>query len=314
MPALLSPWTAVGSRSPSDSDPERMRTQQILFQLLSLGKPVEYSRVRRILSDEVISALEHEAILRRVKDCFTTGEYRLVYHLGLFLFCHSTSSRAKFYYGTDSIALSRMLNPTEGSVLDLCAGVGAQALYSARTASSVTAVELEPSAEAVFWVNAAMNGLGENIKFLCGDLFEPIAAGRFDRICANPPFVPAPANLRLPLFAGGGTDGLDIVRRILQGLPQYLSPTGQCQIIAAALGNSRGPDLSSLQGLPVSPSLRIEVSCYTYDVLSDRRLALFAATALQCGGTGNAREEYAAHFRDMKATHLYYFVLTAGFA
>lgn len=159
-----------------------------------------------------------------------------------------------------------------------------------------------------------MNGLSENIEFLSGDLFAPVRERKFDRICANPPFLPVPPKVRFPLYAGGGGDGLEIVRRLLEGLPDHLSADGECQIIASALGNSRGPNLSSLDDLPVTANLRIHVSCYTYEELSQRTLSLFAATALECNGSGDASDEYRKHFRELDATHLYYFVLRACFA
>jgi release factor glutamine methyltransferase len=314
MPSLLSSSAAASAPSGRTDDPELIRTRHSLLRFLCLGEPVEYCEGHRIFPDEAIGVLEQVGILQRTGEFLTLGEYRLVYHLGLFLFCHRISAQAKFYYGTDSLALSRVLSPVTGTVLDLCAGVGAQSLFCARTASRVTAVEIEPLAEPIFWTNSAMNGLSENIEFLSGDLFAPVRERKFDRICANPPFLPVPPKVRFPLYAGGGGDGLEIVRRLLEGLPDHLSADGECQIIASALGNSRGPNLSSLDDLPVTANLRIHVSCYTYEELSQRTLSLFAATALECNGSGDASDEYRKHFRELDATHLYYFVLRACFA
>ena len=72
-----------------------------------------------------------------------------------------------------------MLDPRGVRVLDLCAGVGAQSLACARTAAAVTAVDIEPLAEPVFRVNAAMNGLDCKVEFLAGDLYGPVAGRRF---------------------------------------------------------------------------------------------------------------------------------------
>jgi SAM-dependent methyltransferase len=313
MPSFLSPSTASVPSDPPN-DPELIQTRHTLCRFFCLGEAVEYSAIEPILPDEAVSALAQVGILQVKGKCLALGEYRLVYHLGLFLFCHRISAHARFYYGTDSLALSRVLSPVTGTVLDLCAGVGAQSLFCARTASRVTAVEIEPLAEPIFWINSAINGLSENIEFLSGDLFAPVGDRKFDLVCANPPFLPVPPKVRFPLYAGGGSDGLEIVRRLLKGLPDHLSTTGQCQIIASALGNSRGPNLSSLDELPVTANLKIHVSCYTYEELSQRTLSLFAATALESNGSGDASDEYRAHFRELAATHLYYFVLRATFA
>jgi release factor glutamine methyltransferase len=276
------------------------------------GETVESEVIYRVCPVEPIKALERLGILQWSDSNLGAGDFRLVYHLGLYLFCHRTSADAVFYYGTDSIALSRILTPVSGSVLDLCAGVGAQALFCARSASSVTAVEIEPSAEPVFWINCTMNGLeAKNVEFLCGDLFSAVPGRKFDRICANPPFLPVPTSIRFPRYAGGGSEGLDIVRRVLEGLPSYLSSSGECHIIASALGNSGGPNLSSLRDLPVSANLEINVSCYSYEELNEDTVSLFAASALDCMDGGGAREAYRRHFRQLNATNLYYFVLRA---
>jgi hypothetical protein len=62
-----------------------------------------------------------------------------------------------------------------------------------------------------------------------GDLFEPVRGRRFDLITANPPFVPSP--LDNVLFRDGGRSGEDIQKRIIAGLPNYLSPGGIAQVV-----------------------------------------------------------------------------------
>jgi release factor glutamine methyltransferase len=71
-----------------------------------------------------------------------------------------------------------------------------------------------------------------------GDLYEPLPAklrGRIDLVVANAPYVPTeaiammPSEARLhePLVAlDGGTDGLDIQRRIVAAAPSWLAPGG----------------------------------------------------------------------------------------
>jgi methylase of polypeptide subunit release factors len=290
---------------------QAVETRRCISRLFYLGEAVECASMDSLFPPQVIATLEQLGILARNCTSFTAGEYRLVSHLGLFLFCHRVSAHARFYYGTDSLALSRVLTPVSGRVLDLCAGVGAQSLVCAQTASSVTAVEIEPAAEPVFWINTALNGLTDKVEFLSGDLFEPLAGRQFDRICSNPPFLPVPPEIRFPLYAGGGPDGLSIVRRLLEGLPDFLAPAGECHIIGSALGSLRGPNLSSLEDLAVAANLRIEVSCYSYEELDEPTLALFAATALHTAGSGDPKQEYRDHFRRLGATHLYYFVLRA---
>lgn len=307
-PCDLDSEASKPAAGPSSQSLEMRRCMTSLFKL---GEVVECASISSFIAPEILSTLEQMGILQRDGATLSAGEYRLVSHLGLFLFCHQITATARFYYGTDSLALSRALSPVSGRVLDLCAGVGAQSLACAQTASFVTAVEIEPSAEPVFWINAALNGLMDKVEFFSGDLFAPLQGRQFDRICSNPPFLPVPPQIQFPLFAGGGPDGLTIVRRLLAGLPEFLAPAGECHIIGSALGSGTGPNLSSLKDLAVAANLRIEVSCYTYEEVDERTLGLFAATALHTAGSGDPREEYRNHFRSLDATHLYYFVLRA---
>lgn len=242
------------------------------------------------------------------------ADYRLVSHLGLFLFCHTLSASAKLYYGNDSLALSRLLLPVEGRALDLCTGAGTQALVCAQTAAFVTAVDIEPLAESVFWINAELNGLGDKVEFLVGDLLDPVAGRQFDRICCNPPFMPVPPGVLYPRFADGGPDGLAIVRRLLAGLPHALAPDGLCQVVGAVLGNSDGPDLSALEGMAAGAQLKLELSSPTCEELDDAMLSSCAATALACEGAGDVKQAFRDHWASLGATRIYYFILSATHA
>ncbi len=78
-----------------------------------------------------------------------------------------------------------------------------------------------------------------------GDLFDPVRGQTFDRITANPPFVPSPMNtLR---FRDGGPSGEDIQKRIVAGLPHHLAPAGIAQIVT---------ELGQRDGEPITGRLR----------------------------------------------------------
>jgi methylase of polypeptide subunit release factors len=192
--------------------------------------------------------------------------------------------------------------------------VGTQALVCAQTASFVTAVEREPFAEGIFRVNAALNGLGEKVEFLIGDLLEPVRGRQFDRICCNPPFMPVPPGVRYPAYADGGPDGLAIVRRVLEGLPEILAPNGRCDIVGAAFGTSQGPDLATFEDLAANTRLKLSLACPTCEALDDAMLASCAATALGCDGDGDVKQVFRDHWARLGATHIYYFLLTATHA
>jgi ribosomal protein L3 glutamine methyltransferase len=123
------------------------------------------------------------------------------------------------------------------TILDLCTGSGCLAVLAALLfpKAKVDAVELSPDAAAVARRNIRDHRLQRRVKLYEGDLFAPVRRKKYDLIITNPPYV-APASMRrLPseyrhepamALAGGGKDGLDIVRRILKEAPRHLNPGG----------------------------------------------------------------------------------------
>lgn len=158
-------------------------------------------------------------------------------------------------------------------IVDLCTGSGAiaVALAHALAATQVTATDLSHAALAVAQENALRNRVESRIRFLEGDLFEPVAGERFDLAVANPPYVPTSEGQSmsvevrdhepaLALFAG--VDGLDIYRRLIAAAPAVLVPGGyivleigygQAQAVDGLLveaGFRRIEFVPDLQGIP----------------------------------------------------------------
>jgi ribosomal protein L3 glutamine methyltransferase len=122
------------------------------------------------------------------------------------------------------------------SVLDLCTGGGSLAILAARVFPNarIEAVDVSPAALEVAERTLEEHGLRDRIALKRGDLFAPVRGARFDLILANPPYVDAAAIARFPpeyaaepmVAHAGGTDGLDIVRRILREAPKHLTAGG----------------------------------------------------------------------------------------
>ena len=138
-------------------------------------------------------------------------------------------------------------------VLDLCTGSGCVGLtlLAERPNARLCATDLSPDALDVARDNARALDLEERVEFWRGDLFEPVAGRRFDLIVSNPPYVPsgeierlAPEVRREPAMAlDGGEDGLDLIRTIVAGAPEFLEPGGA---ICLEIGEGQGAALLEL--------------------------------------------------------------------
>ncbi|MFN2504982.1 MAG: methyltransferase [Acidimicrobiales bacterium] len=109
------------------------------------------------------------------------------------------------------------------TALDVGTGCGIQAMLAAGHAARVTATDTNVRALAFARFSAALNRL-DNIEFLEGDLFEPVAGRRFDLILANPPFVISPDDDYQ--YRDGGHVGDELSRLVLEGAGALVSPGG----------------------------------------------------------------------------------------
>ena len=119
-------------------------------------------------------------------------------------------------------------------VVDLCCGSGAVGAVLAVAVGPIElhAVDIDP---------AAVRCARRNVRgsAYVGDLYEPLPAGlrgRVDVLVANAPYVPTgeiglmppEARLHEPRVAlDGGTDGLDVQRRVAAEASRWLAPGGQ---------------------------------------------------------------------------------------
>jgi ribosomal protein L3 glutamine methyltransferase len=122
------------------------------------------------------------------------------------------------------------------NVLELCTGSGCLSILAARAFphAEIDAVDISRDALAVAARNVGDFGLDEQIVLHRGDLYAPVAGKRYDLIIANPPYVDAEGMADLPaecraepkIAFDGGTDGIDIVRRILDEAEKHLTADG----------------------------------------------------------------------------------------
>jgi ribosomal protein L3 glutamine methyltransferase len=142
--------------------------------------------------------------------------------------------------------------------LDLCTGGGSLAILTARIFpnAQVDAVDLSGDALAVARRNVEAHRLADRIALYQGDLFAPLGAKRYDLIVTNPPYVETAAVLAFPpefaaeprIAHDGGSDGLGIVRRILQAAPEHLTRDG---VLVCEIGAGRARLEAEFPALPL---------------------------------------------------------------
>jgi len=125
-------------------------------------------------------------------------------------------------------------------IVDLCCGSGA---LGAALAASLDRAELHAADIDLAAVRCARRNLAaRGGRVYEGDLYQPLPStlrGRVDILLANVPYVPTEAVRTLPpearlhealLALDGGSDGLDVLRRVAAAAPLWLAPGGHLLI------------------------------------------------------------------------------------
>ncbi|MFL6674249.1 MAG: 50S ribosomal protein L3 N(5)-glutamine methyltransferase [Massilia sp.] len=130
------------------------------------------------------------------------------------------------------------------NVLELCTGSGCLAIMLADAFGNavVDAVDISKDALAVAERNIRDYKLEGRVNPIESDLYENVPFKKYDLIVTNPPYVNTesmsklpPEYLREPQIAlAGGKDGMDLVRKIVAGAADYLTPEG---ILVVEIGN-----------------------------------------------------------------------------
>jgi hypothetical protein len=99
---------------------------------------------------------------------------------------------------------------------------------AAKFSDTVVGTDLNERAVMFAAFNARLNGV-ENVEFLRGDLFAPVANRRFDLILSNPPFFITPQQGYMFCDNPMELDGL--CRRLVKEAPEYLNEDGYMQML-----------------------------------------------------------------------------------
>jgi len=132
------------------------------------------------------------------------------------------------------------------NALDLCTGSGCLPVLLADAFPQARIDAVDISAEALQVARRNVDGyqLQERINLVESDLYTQLAPRKYDLIISNPPYVNAGSMAKLPaeylrepqLALAGGDDGMDLVRTIVAGAAERLTPEG---ILVVEIGNER---------------------------------------------------------------------------
>lgn len=150
-------------------------------------------------------------------------------------------------------------------ILDLGTGSGIIALRLASHAGSVAAVDINPRCVRFAQTNARANAI-ENVRVWTGDMFQPFEGSRFALVVSNPPFLPVPQGVPFHIAGNGGIDGTTFIRRMLAGVPRFLSADGCLLFTAISLSRGGRPLVLDL----VSQALGAETVVSSADLYRDQ--------------------------------------------
>ena len=160
----------------------------------------------------------------------------------------------------------------EPRVLDVGTGSGciALALAAEDPFVRVTAVDVDEAAADVARRNAARLGLGGRVEVLVSDLLAGLAPDAwFDLVVSNPPYVPAGEYEALEinvrgyeprLALHGGTDGLDVYRRLLPQAACALLPGGTLAVEVGAGESEAVAELFAATGMYEPARVRADLA------------------------------------------------------
>lgn len=147
--------------------------------------------------------------------------------------------------GEESGQLDAWLSVNTHRVLDLCTGNGSLAVIAAMAFPDVQvdAADLSPDALAVARINVDRHRLQDRIRLIESDAWGALN-GTYDLVLCNPPYVNEASMQALPpeyrheprLALAGGTDGMDLIRTIVQGALAHLTPIG---VLVLEIGHER---------------------------------------------------------------------------
>jgi len=253
---------------------ERMRRPLRTYYLRQVRSPLVFALRLFVFMDpvtreEALQALASESLLSALleagllapRDAGLVCPFLLNVVEDQYVFCDDLSNGGEAVMGA-SATTADLLQATWPvkpliSVLDLGCGAGTAALMLAQGAAQVVGSDINPRAIELAKLNQALNDL-DNVTFLAGDLFAPVAGQRFDLIVAQPPFVSKPDAEEAVTFLHGGARGDELLLRILGELPARLAAGGRAVFLV---------DFPRYDEVPPAERIRTALGGGSFDLL-----------------------------------------------
>jgi len=155
------------------------------------------------------------------------------------------------------VLVERALEVLDGAaapvVVDIGTGTGAVALAMKRRRPDAVVYSTEVSSDAVAVARANASRHALDVQVLEGDLFAPLPPkleGRVDMVVSNPPYVTEEEYEDLPEEVKAEpyealVGGVDVLRRLVEGSPMWLSPGGW---LVVEIGAAQGEEVAGLLG------------------------------------------------------------------
>lgn len=142
------------------------------------------------------------------------------------------------------------------NILELCTGSGCLSIMMADAFpdAHIDAVDISNDALDVARRNVEDYDLQNRITLIQSDLYDNVPKRKYDLIVTNPPYVNAMSMATLPqeyrhepqIALAGGTDGMDLVHRIVAGAKQRLTEHG---VLIVEIGNEQEHALAAFPDL-----------------------------------------------------------------
>jgi release factor glutamine methyltransferase len=229
-------WTEKHFQQKGIESP-RLEAQLLLAHALDCRKTELYTRWDEVISEERRSRFR-DLIRRRLEGC--PVQYLLGYR-EFFLLQLEVTPAVLIPRPETELLVTETLNHLKSReaprVLDVGTGSGCIAIAIAHRHMSarITATDISAEALEVARRNAARHNLAERIRFIQGDLLDPLGNESFDVIVSNPPYVsgaeyatlaPHVRNFEPRLALDGAPDGYGVFDRLIPMAADRLVPGG----------------------------------------------------------------------------------------